>query len=214
MEDVICSSYTNTGFINGFIAGQVVLGVLIFFLLKVFLLRNSGDTRAELLKRRVKFQWPKARSVPIHQKQTIDALILSKLDYNPQTHHVETCEWINILFAQVFAAYRNDATFLNEIALKLDSQLNSEVTRPGFVGPITITEMNLGEEFIQFKNARVGFGNEDENMRIHVDFSFDDQLSFCIDTQALINWPKPAIASLPVNLSFTLVKFSGTVKLN
>jgi hypothetical protein len=36
-------------FIKGFITGQIVLGFLIFFLLKVFLLRGASETRSDLL---------------------------------------------------------------------------------------------------------------------------------------------------------------------
>lgn len=48
-------------------------------------------------------------------------------------------------------------------------------------------------------------------MKILVDFSFDDQITFALDTQALINWPQPAIASLPISLSLSLLKLNGTV---
>ncbi len=48
-------------FIKGFLTGQVVLGVLLFFLLKVFLLRNSTETRQELRKGRKPFQAAKVR---------------------------------------------------------------------------------------------------------------------------------------------------------
>ena len=70
----------------------------------------------------------------------------------------------------------------------------------------------MGEEFIQLSNARIR--QQEDNMKILVDFSFDDQIVFGVDTQALVNWPKPGMASLPISLTFTLVKFSGTVRIS
>jgi maintenance of morphology protein 1 len=49
----------NGEFIKGFIAGQVILSVLIFFLLKVFLFRNTAETRVELAKGRKSLVIPK-----------------------------------------------------------------------------------------------------------------------------------------------------------
>jgi maintenance of morphology protein 1 len=57
----------------------------------------------------------------------------------------------------------------------------------------------------------VGFSESEGNMRVLMDFAFDDQITLSIDSQALVNWPRPGMASLPVSLTFTLVKFSGTV---
>ncbi|KAJ3083528.1 hypothetical protein HK102_001027, partial [Quaeritorhiza haematococci] len=39
-------------FMKGFIAGQIILCILFFFLLKVFLLRNGEETRIEIAKKR------------------------------------------------------------------------------------------------------------------------------------------------------------------
>lgn len=44
-----------------------------------------------------------------------------------------------------------------------------------------------------------------------VDVSLHDQISLGIDTCVLVNWPKPAMASLPVSLVVSIVDFSSTV---
>ncbi|KAJ3327333.1 ERMES complex subunit mmm1, partial [Kappamyces sp. JEL0680] len=180
----------------------------------VFLLRGSAETRSELARPRK--LWPfskqKARSAAItmQHKKTIDSLILHKLKYDPGTHLVESCDWLNVLVAQVIASLRNDVQVLDGLAHKIDLLVNNE-KRPAFMGPVSITELSLGEEYPEIKNARVALGDLDENMRVLLDFSYDDQVTFALDTQALINWPKPAIASLPMTLSFSLVRFSGTI---
>jgi maintenance of morphology protein 1 len=146
----------------------------------------------------------------VQQKHAIDSVILTKLEYDTSTHPNESCDWINVFFAQFISTLRNDSTILIGLADKISVSMNRENTS-SFVGPISITDFHLGEEFPEFKNARVRFSDLDGNMRILLDFSFDDQITIALDTQALVNWPKPAMASLPISLSFTLVKFSGTV---
>lgn len=76
---------------------------------------------------------------------------------------------------------------------------------------MTITDLTLGEEFIRISNARVKLGEADGNLVVLLDFAFDDQLTFAVETQAVVNWPKPGMASLPISLTFNLNKFSGTV---
>jgi maintenance of morphology protein 1 len=198
----------NGEFIKGFIAGQVILCVLIFFLLKVFLFRNSAETKLELQKV-IKRTAPKTKMNTLQQTFAIDSLILSKLKYDSDKHPFETTAWLNVLLAQVISTLRNDHLFLNGLCTKLQKLMNKE-NRPTFLGKIHITELSLGDEYPEFRNARIAF-SDTGNMQIKVDFKYDDQVTLAIDTMALVNWPKPIMASLPIQLSFSLVKFSGTV---
>jgi maintenance of morphology protein 1 len=215
VEDAV--QLANGEFIKGFIAGQFILCILIFFLLKVFLLRNSTETRESLTRKTKSFILPKVgqikqvRSMTVQQKHAIDSVILTKLKYDTTTHPNESCDWINVLLAQFISTLRNDTSILNGLADKVGLLMNKENQKSGFIGPITITDFHLGDEFPELKNARVRFSDQDGNMRVLIDFSFDDQIKIALDTQALVNWPKPGMASLPISLSFTLVKFSGTV---
>ena len=43
----------NQEFIKGFLAGQIILCLLIFFLLKIFLFRGGRETKIELIYRRM-----------------------------------------------------------------------------------------------------------------------------------------------------------------
>eukprot|EP00842_Homolaphlyctis_polyrhiza_P001424 jgi/Hompol1/2282/HPOL_005924-RA len=203
----------NKEFIKGFVAGQAILCVLIFFLLKVFLFRNSDETRAELarrLERRIAV--PKPKSVGAQQRRNIDSLIMGKIGYDPALHPFETCDWLNILLAQALSSYRTNAAFKASIISLLDSLANND-KKPSFVGPISITEFSLGEEYPILKNARVRFSEPDSSLKIQVDFSFDDQITLGVDTQLIINWPQQGVAALPVSLAVSIVKFSGTLML-
>ncbi|KAJ3215072.1 ERMES complex subunit mmm1 [Dinochytrium kinnereticum] len=80
-------------------------------------------------------------------------------------------------------------------------------------GPIAITDFSLGDEYPILKSARMRFAEHSSNLRAELSFAFDDQITIGIDTQVLINWPKPLIASLPVSLVLSVIKFSGTLAL-
>lgn len=48
-------------------------------------------------------------------------------------------------------------------------------------------------------------------MIVLVDFTFDDQITLGIDTLMIVNWPQEAMASLPISISFSVKRFSGTL---
>ncbi|EGF81443.1 hypothetical protein BATDEDRAFT_87389 [Batrachochytrium dendrobatidis JAM81] len=200
----------NKEFIKGFIAGQIILCILFFFLLKVFLFRNSDETSQEIVRRmHQRIAVSKPKPVSAQQRRTIDSLILGKIGYNTSQHPFESCNWLNILIAQFLLTLRTDAEFGLKSVSMLDSILNS-AWKPSFLGDISITNFSLGEEYPTLKNARVRFAEPESGMKIHVDFSFDDQLTLGIDTQMLINYPKPGMAALPISIVLSIVKFSGT----
>ncbi|TPX72920.1 hypothetical protein SpCBS45565_g00023 [Spizellomyces sp. 'palustris'] len=197
-------------FIKGFVAGQITLGVLIFFLVKVFFFRSGEETRIDLAKKRNsrKLFEPKLRN-PLSPHAT-ELQILTKTQYDIHTHPVETCDWLNVLLAQAITKYRNDSGFNNRIIHLLDEVLNGH-TRPGFLGPIHITDFSLGEEFPIIQRVRTCFSEQTANLRTEIQFEFDDQITLGVETQVLVNWPKPCIAALPVALTLSVVKFSGTI---
>ncbi|CAH1769490.1 14477_t:CDS:2 [Entrophospora sp. SA101] len=45
--------------------------------------------------------------------------------------------------------------------------------------------------------------------RIEIDCNYDDIITLGIDTQILINWPKPKIAVLPNSLALSVIKFEA-----
>ncbi|KAJ3167951.1 ERMES complex subunit mmm1 [Geranomyces variabilis] len=197
-------------FIKGFIAGQFILGVLIFFLVKVFFFRSGEETRIELATRRNarKIYEPKDH-IPI-SPHAVESQILTKTLYDVHMHPVETCDWLNVFIAQMITNYRTDNGFNTRIIHVLDEVLNGH-TKPGFLGPIHITDFSLGDEFPLIKGVRVRFAEPSANLRTEIDFEFDDQVTLGVETQVLVNWPKPCIAALPVALTLSVIKFSGTI---
>ncbi|CAG8673599.1 10168_t:CDS:2, partial [Paraglomus occultum] len=80
-------------------------------------------------------------------------------------------------------------------------------------GPIEVTQLNLGEEYPMFNNARIRPSEQPGRMRVEVDCVFTDQITLGIDTHIFINWPKPKIAVLPISMVVSVVKFSATMTL-
>jgi maintenance of morphology protein 1 len=53
----------------------------------------------------------------------------------------------------------------------------------------------------------------DQGYCVELDFTFQDDMSLGIESQLLLNWPRPVLAALPVSLSVSLVKCSGTLRI-
>ncbi|KAI8844056.1 hypothetical protein BJ741DRAFT_589929 [Chytriomyces cf. hyalinus JEL632] len=205
----------NKEFIKGFVFGQIILCVLIFFLVNVFLLRNSDETKADLASRKAAgTRWRQKKLQPLPMRQhALESHVLSKINYQVHSHQPESCDWINVLLAQVIARFRSDPAVSANIVRFIDIKMNGSgepSSRPSFLGPIAITEFSLGEEYPKLKAAKMQYAEQSSNLRAEIDFEFHDQITIGVDTTIIINWPKPCIASLPVSLALSIVKFSGT----
>ena len=175
------------------------------------------------------------RAVPTSSTDTTS--ILKKTYYyipnkggriNHSTHQPESLDWFNVLIAQTIAEYRQTAYNLKDssadrpsILIGLSAAFNNPAKRPSWIDEITITEISLGEEFPIFSNVRVTALEEDPSSPIggrlqalvDVDMS-DDNLTLGIETSLILNYPKPASAILPVALTVSLVRFSGTLSIS
>lgn len=94
--------------------------------------------------------------------------------------------------------------------------MNNPEKKPSFIDKITVTDISLGEEFPIFSNCRI-ISVDDPNSDggrlqalLDVDLS-DDNLSIAVETSMVLNYPKPRSAILPVALSVSVVRFSGTL---
>ncbi|KAL5360874.1 maintenance of mitochondrial morphology protein 1 [Aspergillus floccosus] len=137
------------------------------------------------------------------------------------SHQPESLDWFNVLIAQTIAQYRQTAYLLKDeptssILSSLTAALNNPEKKPSFIDKITVTDISLGEEFPIFSNCRI-IAVDDPNSDggrlqalMDVDLS-DDNLSIGIETSLLLNYPKPGSAILPVALSISVVRFSGTL---
>ncbi|KAL3263470.1 hypothetical protein ABHI18_001768 [Aspergillus niger] len=137
------------------------------------------------------------------------------------SHQPESLDWFNVLIAQTIAQYRQTAYLLKDsptssILSSLNAALNNPEKKPSFIDKINVTDISLGEEFPIFSNCRI-IAVDDPNSDggrlqalMDVDLS-DDNLSIAIETSLLLNYPKPCSAILPVALSVSVVRFSGTL---
>lgn len=137
------------------------------------------------------------------------------------THQPESLDWFNVIVAQTLAQYRQTAYILKDsptssILDSLSAAINDPDKKPSFIDKIKVTDISLGEEFPIFSNCRV-IALDDPNSDggrlqalMDVDLS-DDNLSLAIETSLILNYPKPRSAVLPVALSVSVVRFSGTL---
>lgn len=136
------------------------------------------------------------------------ATILSKIAYNTN-HRPESLNWFNVLVAQAFAQFREDAQSKDAILISLDTILNGD-RRPEFLGPIKITEINMGEEFPIFSNCAIDL-NEEQRLHATMDIDLSDTITLAIETSLILNYPSPSFVVLPVALGVTIVRFAGTL---
>lgn len=158
--------------------------------------------------------------------------ILHKTYYKVDSHQPESLDWFNVLVAQTIAQFRSDAQHDDAILGSLTKALNSP-SRPDFLDEIRVTELNLGEEFPIFSNCRIIPVDEDgmafppgrpfdagtamrEGCRLQarMDVDLSDMITLALETKLLLNYPKKLSAVLPVALSVSVVRFSGTLSIS
>lgn len=138
--------------------------------------------------------------------------ILSKTLYNVHAHQPESLDWFNVLVAQTIAQFRADAARDDALLATLDALLNSP-QKPDFLGRIDVSEVALGEDFPIFSNCRITPAGENR-LRARMDVDLSDVLTLGIQTQLMLNWPRPLVAVLPVALAVSVLRFSGTLNIS
>ena len=147
------------------------------------------------------------------------ATILSKTYYNVKSHQPESLDWFNVLIAQTIAQFRNDAHHDDAILTSLTNVLNG-AQKPNFLSSIKVTEISLGEDYPIFNNCRVHpvtdhtSGIDGECLQAHMDVDLSDFITLGIETKIVLNYPRPLTAILPVALSVSIVRFSGTLSIS
>ncbi|CAG8716267.1 17165_t:CDS:2 [Cetraspora pellucida] len=192
-------------FIQGFLLGQLTIIVLILAFIKFMLLEKATRQQKRIL----------PIQTPINSKTNCvspASVILSKTLYDPKYHLPESTDWLNVLLAQAIYQYREEAKTDNRLVRFVDEILNDGV-KPDFMGPIEVTRLDIGEEYPIFSNARIRPTETMSRMRVELDCDFSDQITLGVNTQILINWPKPRIAVLPISLVLSIVKFAATITL-
>ncbi|CRK28862.1 hypothetical protein BN1708_015343 [Verticillium longisporum] len=158
--------------------------------------------------------------------------ILSKTYYNVDSHQPESLDWFNVLVAQTIAQFRSDAQHDDAILSSLTKALNG-TSRPDFVDEIRVTKLSLGEDFPIFSNCRIipvdedglSLGNgktidasaatrEGAKLQARMDVDLSDLLTLALETKLLLNYPKKLSAVLPVALTVSVRRFSGTLSVS
>ncbi|CAO3641442.1 unnamed protein product [Cunninghamella echinulata] len=194
---------------QGFFLGLLTNFVILVIAVRYLFMEDVKRVKKRYIPSRLSTS-PSFRTNPAVTNAQPVALITSKTYYDVIHHPPESTDWLNVLLAQAIYQYRDDAQINNRLRLMIDEIINGGV-RPGFVGPIHVTELNLGEEFPIFRNARIRPSDEIGSMRAEIDFEYNDQITLGISTQVILNWPRQAFAALPVSLLLSVVRFSGTL---
>lgn len=142
-------------FLKGFISGQVVVFLLLWFLVRLVFLRNADEADADMRARRSERSRrrkddPRADAAA---RYLSSALILGKVYGDDPDRPEESCDWLSVLLAQLVEKYRRDGRFRDYILGRIDGALNA--ARPGWLGAIVITEFSLGEEYPLIKGAKI-----------------------------------------------------------
>ncbi|KAG4303195.1 hypothetical protein PCK1_000533 [Pneumocystis canis] len=139
----------SVGFIQGFLAGQLTVWILVALFLKCFIFSDANQAS---LTSRLYQQLPKTST--FHRPKGSLTHLLSKVYGNLATHPAESLDWFNVLIAQVIIQFRNDLHFKEALLMYMDEMLNGE-HKPKFLGSIKVIDINLGEEFPIFSNCRI-----------------------------------------------------------
>ncbi|KAH3673238.1 hypothetical protein WICPIJ_009857 [Wickerhamomyces pijperi] len=207
-------------FTQGLLLGQLSVIVVFIFFIKFFVFSENKTTTDKL-----KTELRKTSPVIKSKKSNIDNLttstddhsdlqssinsILEKTYYNVETHSSESLDWFNVLVAQTINQFRLEALMSDNIVHSLDDFL-AKAELPDFLDQISITELDIGDDYPIFSNCRITKNPlNPQNLQAKIDVDLSDTLTLGIETNLLLNQPKPLTACLPVQLSVSIVRFSG-----
>ncbi|BGP36245.1 ERMES complex subunit mmm1 [Rhodotorula kratochvilovae] len=141
-----------------------------------------------------------ARTPPDFPTATLPAAaLLGALSYDLSTHAPESLDWLNVLSAQLIASYRALAAShaLGGARALVEEALNR---RTGGT-----------EEGAEDAQGMVGLDFIEVDERVELDLDYIDTVVLAVSTRVVLNFPRPRFAVLPVSLSLTLERFSGTL---
>ncbi|GAA5981508.1 hypothetical protein JCM10908_004134 [Rhodotorula pacifica] len=167
-----------------------------------------------------------ATAAPDSATSATDAsTLLESLAYDLSSHAPESLDWLNVLLGQLIGSYRSlaashsgggarslleEALNRSTLAVEADGQEKAQ----GMVGLdfIEVDEVELGEAFPVLTDARVRpSGSDSESVRVELDVDYSDRVVLAVSTRVVLNFPRSRFAILPVSLSVSLERFSGTL---
>lgn len=205
-------------FTQGLVCGQlsVVLLVLIFIKFFVFSESPSSSDAARKSAQRdasgviVKRERKGENEDPDGTINTSKlASILEKTYYDVNNHNPESLDWFNVLVAQTISQLRTEALLADNIYHSLSEFLET-LDLPDYLDKIKLTEIDIGDDFPIFSNCRIKHNASDfGRLEAKIDVDLSDTLTLGIETRLLLNYPRPLTAILPVQLSVSMIRFSG-----
>lgn len=207
-------------FTQGLLLGQLSVILVFIFFIKFFVFSENKTTTDKL-----KTELRKSSPILKSKKSTAENLnasaddhsdlqnsinsILEKTYYNVETHSSESLDWFNVLVAQTINQFRLEALMSDNIVHSLNDFLG-KAELPDFLDQISITELDIGDDYPIFSNCRIMKNPLNlQNLQAKIDVDLSDTLTLGIETNLLLNKPRPLTACLPVQLSVSIVRFSG-----
>ncbi|CCC66711.1 hypothetical protein NCAS_0A01530 [Naumovozyma castellii] len=238
------SSSISWTFAQGFIFGQISVIILFIIFIKFFFfsegssksknppIARSSDTSSlseinllSILKRGKKdsdtdsddISKPgNADNLSDEQSQIINS-ILEKTYYNTSADKSESLDWFNVLVAQIIQQFRNEIWLEKETVIKSLNNFLNEKDLGDLLGPITITEIDIGDYFPIFSNCRITTVSNSvgkKNLQAKIDIDMNDRLAFGVETELMLNYPRAAFATLPIKLNVAIVRFQGCLNVS
>lgn len=228
------SSFSSWSFLQGLIVGQITVVIVLIFFIKFFIFSESTSSKpnnpknaagpslgsrpfissqfiSSIMKRGGKDQIDSAESVEAEQTRQIDA-ILEKTYYDVNTHPSESLDWFNVLIAQTIQQFREEAWQKDNIVHSLNDFVEKKLHElPSYIDGAKITELDIGDDFPIFSNCRVQYvpNSNKKKLEAKIDIDLNDRLAIGVETKLLLNYPKPATAALPINITVAIVRFQA-----
>ncbi|KAF8213395.1 hypothetical protein K438DRAFT_1927636 [Mycena galopus ATCC 62051] len=195
-------------FTQGFILGQLSILVLLVLILKYLFLDST--------------QQPFETS-PYHPRVDTQRLLRKQnLSYLSAAETIdekaESAEWFNMLFQQIVEIYRSKlrdglpGADGDEVARKRIEDYANKIRPPGFLDHINVLSVDLGVSAPRIYNARIKRQKCSEPLsEAEVEVSYTDTISLELSTTYLFNYPMPAFARLPIQLTIQLSLFKASI---
>lgn len=210
------SQSKNWSFTQGLLIGQLSVIIVLVFFIKFFVFSetkspndNLNDLKIPVVKNKDIGSTGGSGANDSNDPSVSINSILEKTYYNVETHSPESLDWFNVLVAQTINQFRQEALASDNIVNSLNSFLqNAEL--PDYLDRIKITELDIGDDYPIFSNCRIKKNPTNlNNLQAKIDVDLSDTLTLGIETNLLLNKPKPLTAILPIQLSVSIVRFSG-----
>ncbi|ANB14650.1 ERMES complex subunit MMM1 [Sugiyamaella lignohabitans] len=210
-------------FAYGLLVGQVSVLIVVVAFIRFFIFTDTSSERKDYvtaLSRRDQRNAAKLMGANNVPSENVINTILEKTYYNVETHNAESVDWFTVLIAQVVSQFREDARADDSMLRSLNDLLNGDII-PDFIDKIRVTELNIGDDYPIFSNCKILYNRNElgqsqgqDGLEAQIDVDLTDTVTLGIETRLLLNFPKALFAVLPVSLSVSIVRFSGTLSVS